>query len=479
MNKNVVVVGAGCAGMACGIAMQKRGYQVTLLETRDRVGGLAGGIKFNDNTYEYGPHVFHTTDPEILDDILTIAGDRMIPFERSAKLSFMGRFIQFPFSITDIFFTLPKITFLKAGISLIFHNVKGWFEGDKKLTDSEKVLRRYYGDVLYRIFFKDYLRKVWGIDPNEMSPSYGIHRIPRLGVMDFFSKFKKLFFRQERKEIRIEEHVEKVEGITYTTKAGYSLIAAAMAEEYTKLGGILKLKTSIKTINTKNGVCYSVLVARTTEGEEETIECDHLISTIPISALPCLFSPKAPERFTKAAETLKFRCITFVGMLVDKKASLPASYVYFRDICFNRIMDLSHFLIDIKPSDCTILVAEITCEQEDRYWNDDEFAKKSALDDLEKKGFIKPDQVREMNVFRSAFGYPVYRIGYEEELKTVNEELEKYTNIYSIGRQGQFAYVNTHIVIKMGYELSRKIHEKDQIFQSKCTILSNPLQGPL
>ncbi|MCI0474871.1 MAG: NAD(P)/FAD-dependent oxidoreductase, partial [Anaerolineales bacterium] len=59
----IIILGAGCAGLAAGMRLTKRGYRVVLLERADHVGGLAGGVRLNGNTYEYGPHTFHTTDP--------------------------------------------------------------------------------------------------------------------------------------------------------------------------------------------------------------------------------------------------------------------------------------------------------------------------------------------------------------------------------------------------------------------------------
>ena len=65
----ILVLGGGCTGLAAGLRLSKQGRRVVVLEADDHVGGLAGGIQIGANRYEYGPHAFHTTDPELLAEI--------------------------------------------------------------------------------------------------------------------------------------------------------------------------------------------------------------------------------------------------------------------------------------------------------------------------------------------------------------------------------------------------------------------------
>ena len=58
--------------------------------------------------------------------------------------------------------------------------------------------------------------------------------------------------------------------------------------------------------------------------------------------------------------------------------------------------------------------------------------------------------------------YPIYRVGYEQQLATALAELEKYENVFTIGRQGRFAYINTHVAMKMGYEIARDLARRTQ-----------------
>jgi phytoene dehydrogenase-like protein len=56
-HRRVTIIGAGMGGLAASIILRKRGYHVTVLEARSRVGGLAGGLKLDGLQFDGGPYV--------------------------------------------------------------------------------------------------------------------------------------------------------------------------------------------------------------------------------------------------------------------------------------------------------------------------------------------------------------------------------------------------------------------------------------
>lgn len=58
----VLVVGAGISGLTAAAAMHRKGYKVTVLESRDHLGGNCADKELDDGTrlHLYGPHIFHT-----------------------------------------------------------------------------------------------------------------------------------------------------------------------------------------------------------------------------------------------------------------------------------------------------------------------------------------------------------------------------------------------------------------------------------
>ena len=65
MNKSVVVVGAGLAGLTCAIYLQRRGASVTVLESGDRVGGRVKTDSVNGFLFDHGFQVINPNYSEI------------------------------------------------------------------------------------------------------------------------------------------------------------------------------------------------------------------------------------------------------------------------------------------------------------------------------------------------------------------------------------------------------------------------------
>lgn len=71
----IVVIGSGFGGLASALRLQARGYQVTLLEKREKPGGRAYQLKDGGYTFDMGPSII--TAPDLLEDLFSSAGVRV------------------------------------------------------------------------------------------------------------------------------------------------------------------------------------------------------------------------------------------------------------------------------------------------------------------------------------------------------------------------------------------------------------------
>jgi protoporphyrinogen oxidase len=458
MTDPIIVLGAGCSGLAAAWRLARNGRPTLLLEKYERVGGLAGGVHLNGNIYEYGPHIFHTKDSEILTDIRGIMGDELFTFHKTASVKFRGQYFRFPLAIREVLFKLPLPTVIHAGLSFAWHATFGRLD-KPKVENTETLLRRYYGTVLYEIFFKTYIEHVWGVKATEFSPAFARQRIPRLNFVDVWDQLVTAV--QKRfgpRQVNTEDFVERVEGDNYTTHVGFSLITQRMAEKVVELGGELELGARVVALEREDHRITAVEYEQ--HGQRYRRACAGVISTVPINEAALMLRPPADEAVRHAAAQLRYRALVFIGVHVRKPRVLAASFMYFREYTFNRISDLAQLGFHVEPEGSTLLVAEISCDTRDRAWQDDAYAEEVVIDDLIHEGLFTREEVLDVQVFRAEHAYPMYLLGYEEHLATLLEWAAQLANFETAGRQGRFAYVNTHIAMKMGYEAVNRLTAK-------------------
>lgn len=67
-----IVIGSGFGGLACAIRLQAAGFEVTIIEAREKLGGRAYQLKDGGYTFDMGPSLI--TAPHLLEDLWSAAG---------------------------------------------------------------------------------------------------------------------------------------------------------------------------------------------------------------------------------------------------------------------------------------------------------------------------------------------------------------------------------------------------------------------
>ena len=460
LKKSTIILGAGFTGLSAGYLLSKKGYNVTIIELLPHPGGIGSEIVDNGNRYEMGAHLFHCPDKEIMEDIKSLVGQELIKINRTIKINFNGKYYDFPLKLHEILTNLPLIIVLRAGLSFAFHKVKSIFIKDKN-SNTEEVLINSYGRVLYEIFFKSYIKHVWGISPKQFSPKFAQQRIPNFNILEIFSKIKRyLYFKIiYHKPIDIENYAEKVEGDLYTTREGFSGIAKIIANKILDNGGNIIYNSRVATIELgdDNKICS---IGYLKNNKRYNIKLDGLISTIPISSVVKMVKPKIKKPIIiQSIKKIKYRSLVFVGLIVKGEKNLAGDLTYYRNLSFNRLTDLTSIGLKENLNNTKTIIAEITCDINDKVWHDDALAKKLVFDDIEKENIFEIKNIIHSHVFRLKHAYPIYLKGFDESLDSIYQYLNSIPNIITAGRQGNFQYINSHIAIRYGYNAANKIIE--------------------
>lgn len=161
-----LIVGAGFAGsvLAERLASQ-HGARVLIMDRRDHIGGNAydepneAGILY----HKYGPHIFHTNSQQVVDYLSQFTEWR--PYEHRVLAQVRGQLVPIPINRTTLnkLFDLDLKTDEEAAAYLASRA-----EPVEDIQTSEDVVINAVGEELYKLFFRGYTRKQWGLDPSEL-----------------------------------------------------------------------------------------------------------------------------------------------------------------------------------------------------------------------------------------------------------------------------------------------------------------------
>jgi phytoene desaturase len=83
--KNVIVIGAGIGGLATACLLGKKGYNVTLIEKNDKIGGRANLYSEQGYTFDMGPSWYMM--PDIFEHFFEILGEDITQYLKLERLS--------------------------------------------------------------------------------------------------------------------------------------------------------------------------------------------------------------------------------------------------------------------------------------------------------------------------------------------------------------------------------------------------------
>ena len=475
---HTVVLGGGICGLAAGFQLAKHGERVTLLEAQHFLGGLATTLRGETGAgFDFGPHAYHARNQRVLNMFKDIASDGFPARAKNVRIKFRGKYYKYPLEALDIAKSMSPVLAARAFADYTIESLRRRVR-PRELVSAEDWVVQAMGRTLYGLFFGPYTTKVWGIPPAQLAASFAQHRIPHISL----AKVVVSSLRKGRAKITGTEHryAPLVIELFYPPK-GAGLISQRMAERIRNASPQNEICTGALAtgVDVQGGRVVSVryrevgptnrdgqlcMLASGTEdggpfasrGEERSIACDRVVSSIPLPALIELLGDAASDEAKSAANFLRFRALTIVGLRVKRPKALPAQSIYFTSKTFNRLSETRNYGgSDVCAPDETVLLCDITCEVGDRIWNASAKELGSiCAKELAEEGFMKESELAESVVLRSTFGYPVYMVGYERAIDTLMKELMRFGNLVTGGRQGLYKYVDMDIASEMGLAMA-------------------------
>ena len=326
----------------------------------------------------------------------------------------------------------------------------------KEAVTIEEGYINQFGKTLYEMFFKRYTEKLWGVSCKKISADWLGQRSRGFNIS---TVIKNALFKKEN-------IVSFVDEFSYPKK-GIGRIAQKLAEGVVKSKGELLLNSEVVKVNYSANKIRSVIY-KDRNGNNMEIMGEEFISTIAISDLIKSLSPKAPERILKTNSKLTYRDEIQVVLFVKKTKVTPDTWIYVhsRELPFVRFMEMDNWSERLSPKDKTSIVFEIACNENDPVWNmkDDKIAEIVIDSFIEEFNLIDRRDIDGFYIHRVPKEYPVYHIGYREDLNIIKQYLKNFTNLQIAGRNGIFRYNNMDHSIEMGLYAAWNIIENERKF---------------
>ena len=240
----------------------ERGETVMVIDQRPHIGGNAydrldqAGVLI----HEYGPHIFHTNAPAIVDYLSQFTKWR--PYEHRVLAIVDGIQVPIPINRTTIN-RLYKLNLTEDEVPAFLASRRVDIADVKT---SEDVVLATVGRDLYEKFFRGYTRKQWGLDPSQLDKSVTA-RIPTRANDDdryFTDSFQKM----------------PAEGYTrmFARMLDHPNIDVRLATSFAEAQGQVRYKRLIYTgpIDEYFGYCFGKLPYRSLRFVHQTIDAEQV-----------------------------------------------------------------------------------------------------------------------------------------------------------------------------------------------------------
>src|SRR5271170_4315816 len=287
----LAILGAGPAGVGAALQAARRKLgRVAVFEQRDSAGGNAGSFDLDGIRVDYGSHRLHPAcDPRVLADLKELLGDDLLQRPRHGRIPLRNRWIGFPLRPLDLALHLPKSFIAGAAADLLLKR----FAAKPAQESFASVLEAGLGRTVCRDFYFPFARKLWGLDPAQLSPVQARRRVSANTPAKMLRKTSgKKFF--------------------YYPRRGYGQLFESLCDAAKNQGAEFLFHSRVKAIEHNEQRVSRVLYE--TSGASGSLDCQLVLSTLPINHLVrCL---NAPQPIQEAAGRMSFRGMILIYLVL-------------------------------------------------------------------------------------------------------------------------------------------------------------------
>ncbi|WP_106537477.1 protoporphyrinogen/coproporphyrinogen oxidase [Haloactinopolyspora alba] len=449
---DLIVIGAGPAGLAASWRAAQRGMKVALLERADHVGGLAAsfdvvGVRVDQGSHRLDPHA----PPELLTDLRGLLGDDLQQRRRSSRIRVGDEWLSLPFRADEVSRRLPA--------SLLARVARDSALSAFRRAESDTyagVVRSRVGSALYDAVYGPLAEKFWGMSGENISAEHARRHTARLGTWRVAAR---ALTRGRRGRADV--------GGYYYPRTGFGELVETLSSAATDSGVDIRTEAEVDRVR----VTEDEVEVTTQDGD--AITGGLVFSTLPLPVLARIARPAPSLTSIESSARLRYRAMILV-------------YVVHRGGRWTR--HDSHDIPDPRtpvarisepvnyrdnpddPTDRTVLCAEIPCSMTDEVWGLDDESLADLVD--ETLGLTGLPGVDRMHVETRRIGqvYPIYRAGYERDFSDVDTWARMIRRVVTLGRQGLFVLDNIDQALLMAYDAVDAIRDDGRFDRYAWTV---------
>ncbi len=470
---DVLVIGAGPAGLTASYLLTKHGVSTTVIEADPvYVGGISRTASYKRFLFDIGGHRFFSKSPEVVDLWREILPQDFITRPRLSRIYYGDRYYSYPLKAGEALGNLGVVESTMCMASFLYRQA---FPHASPETFHQWVANQF-GERLYSIFFKTYTEKVWGMSCDEISADWAAQRIKGLDLWTALTNAIGNSLRARDRGMNPapdgsgagDRPVIKtlIESFQYPRK-GPGMMWEAAAAKTRAQGGTIHMGTTLQRLSRDAASGLWTIGATSADGTLKSYRARHVISSAPIRALMDAMTPAPRSR--AAARALRYRDFIMVALVVDKPDLFPDNWIYIHDpnVKVGRIQNFRSWSPEMVPDDnLACLGLEYFCFEGDGLWTaSDAELLGLARRELAHIGLASEQACVDGCVVRQNKAYPIYDDAYRLNVDTVREDIEtNYEGLHLVGRNGMHKYNNQDHAMMTAMMTVENILANQQLF---------------
>ncbi|MGZ5810627.1 MAG: NAD(P)/FAD-dependent oxidoreductase [Xanthobacteraceae bacterium] len=443
---DVLIIGAGPAGLTAAYCLTKEARSVIVIEKDPTyVGGISRTVQYKDYLLDIGGHRFSSNAKEVVDLWHEILPDGFIERPQLSRIFYRGKYYSYPLSAFEAFSNLGIFASTGCMLSYAFARLRP-IEDPRSFREWA---RNQFGKKLFRIFFKTYAEKVWGMSCDEISADWAPQRIRDLNLSTTARHAIKHSLRQ--RAARRDDARMPVETFQYPRK-GPGMMWDAAAQKIRARGGQILMGRELSGLSYNEDKGLWRIDVATAQGAE-SYTTRHVISSAPVRELADKLSQRPVSLLHACA--LRYRDFITVALMVKKPDLFPDNWIYIHDpsVKVARVQNFRSWSPDLVPHGMNCLGLEYFCFQGDGIWNSaDAELIALARSEICKIGLVAADDIVDGCVVRQPKAYPVYDEDYRDNMAMIRLDLEThYPTLHLVGRNGMHRHDNQDQVMMAAF----------------------------